>query len=379
MAFQSQVWRGSPWNHELYINTPAQLARRDVVVIFLTGGSGGENQLRAAARLASQASLRTAVLTRVPNQPLYNGRREDDLLSFSLDQYRRSGDASWPLLFPMVASVVRGIDTLEHVLDEKRVSVVLIGASKRGWTTYLTAAVDQRVVAMVPTVFEMVAMQAQIALMRERYGHDSEKIRPYTALGLTNSLTEPRVAQLVQWLDPVHYFRRYTIPKLVLLGANDPYWVVDSVRQYWEHLPEPKLLRMLPNVGHGVLAEDAAQHAITSFIRAVFAQPEQPVPYTTPHYRWRYSGPADGVALLTGESTDPLTQCVVWRATAPTPDFRTAQFLPHECRILPDTRSFTSKFSVEPAQSTAVFAELTFTSQSGEAVVVSTEPQVYQR
>jgi PhoPQ-activated pathogenicity-related protein len=75
--------------------------------------------------------------------------------------------------------------------------VVLIGASKRGWTKYLTAAEVSRIMAMVPAVFEMVSMEEQITLMRERYGRDTEKIRPYTALGLTNSLREPRVAQLI--------------------------------------------------------------------------------------------------------------------------------------------------------------------------------------
>jgi PhoPQ-activated pathogenicity-related protein len=373
VAFQSQEWRGISWTHELLIKNPAILSRRDVVLVLLTGGEGGSDQQRSAEKLADALGVRAVVLTRVPNQPLYDGKKEDVLLSFSLDQYRLSGDASWPLLFPMVSSVVKGIDTLEQVLGEQRLKVVLIGASKRGWTTYLTAAVDSRIAAMVPTVFEMVSMQAQIALMRERYGRDSEKIRPYTALGLTDSLREPRVAQLISWIDPIEYFPRYTMPKLVLLGANDPYWVVDSVRRYWDALPEPKMLRILPNVGHGVLGEAAAGEAIVSFVRTVVDG--QPIPQVA----WRYSSSANGRAVVSGQGREPLSRCSLWRATSSTPDFREARFSPLECRVVDGGKRFTGSIEAAPHEYTAVFGDLEISTSRGGKIVVSTESQVYSR
>jgi PhoPQ-activated pathogenicity-related protein len=307
----------------------------------------------------------------VPNQPLYGGKKEDDLLSFSLDQYRRSGDGSWPLLFPMVSSVVKGIDTLEEVLGEKDLKVVLIGASKRGWTTYLTAAVDPRIAAMVPAVFEMVSMEQQVSLMRERYGRDSEKIRPYTELGLTNSLREPRVAQLISWIDPITFFPRYKMPKLVLLGANDPYWVVDSVRRYWDALPEPKMLRILPNVGHGVLSEAAAGDAIVSFVRSVMND------HPLPRFKWRFSSAANGVAIVSGEGEATISRCALWRASSSTPDFRAATFAPVDCQVLGGGSRFKAPISVESRENTAVFGDLELSAGRGEKIVVSTGAQVY--
>lgn len=373
VAFQSQEWRGLPWTHELLIKNPARLAQRNVVVVLLTGGDGGSDQQRSAEMLANALGVRAAVLTRVPNQPLYEGKNEDVLLSFSLDQYRRSGDASWPLLFPMVASVVKGIDTLEQVIGEKELKVVLIGASKRGWTTYLTAAVDPRIMAMVPAVFEMVSMQEQIALMHERYGRDSEKIRPYTALGLTANLREPRVAQLISWVDPISYFPRFTMPKLVLLGANDPYWVIDSVRKYWDALPEPKMLRILPNVGHGALGEQAAAEAVLSFIRTVIDGDK------IPRVDWRYSSNANGLALVSGKGDAKLSRCSLWQATSNSPDFREAKFSELTCRVEPDGSRFKGQFPVEPHGYTAVFGDVEFALPQGKKAIFSTEPQMYQR
>ena len=372
IAFQSQVWRSIPWKHRLLIKSPPVLSRSDYVVLNLTGGDGGADREAAAQRLADALGIRVAILTRVPNQPLFDGRSEDVLLSFPLDQYRRSGDPSWPLLFPMVSSVVKGIDVLGHTLDQRDLKVVLIGASKRGWTTYLTAAVDRRIAAMVPTVFEMVSMQKQIALARARYGRDSEKIRPYTALGLTDSLLEPRVAQMISWIDPVHYAQRFTMPKLVLLGANDPYWVVDSVREYWSQLPGPKLLRILPNVGHGVLSEPAAQDAIVSFVRAVIGGKK------LPSASWRFSSVANGVAIVSGEGNETLTGCEIWRATSETRDFRSATFGSSACDVVDGGRGFRATIPVEYGVNTAVFAQLTTKEADGSSPIsLSTESQVY--
>jgi PhoPQ-activated pathogenicity-related protein len=372
VSFQSQVWRGVPWRHELLIKHPHVLGRHDIVAILLTGGDGGESQQRNAQKFADELGIRVAVLTKVPNQPLFGGKTEDVLLSYTLDRYRQSGDASWPLLFPMVTSVVRGIDTLQESLQQPHLRVMLIGASKRGWTTYLSAAVERRIIGIVPAVYEMIAMREQVALARDRYGKDSEKIRPYTALGLTDALLEPRMATLLSWIDPVGYFPRLTIPKLVLLGANDPYWVVDSVREYWDKLPEPKMLRILPNVGHGVLGEATAADAIISFARVVMSNDK------LPSATWRFSGVADGVAMVTGAGAESLTRCTVWRATSADADFRDSVFAASACDIAKDGRGFKSIFAVPPRESTAVFADLE-TVGGGRTILLSTESQVYLR
>jgi PhoPQ-activated pathogenicity-related protein len=323
--------------------------------------------------LADALGIRAALLTQVPNQPLFDGKKEDVLLSYTLDQYRRTGDATWPLLFPMVTSVVKGIDTLQSTLGEPKLRAVVVGASKRGWTTYLSGAVDPRVAGIVPAVYEMISIPRQIALARERYGRDSEKIRPYTALGLTDSLLDPTVARMIRWIDPAEYFPQITMPKLVLLGANDPYWVVDSVREYWTKLPEPKMLRILPNVGHGVLSEGAASDAIVSFVRSIIeAKP-------LPSARWRFSGVANGVALISGEGQERLTRCTLWAARSEDTDFRDTEFRSSPCDVTKNGRAFRSVLPIPSTENTAVFVDLETVGEGGQPLLFSTESQVYLR
>jgi PhoPQ-activated pathogenicity-related protein len=47
---------------------------------------------------------------------------------------------------------------------------VLSGASKRGWTTWLTGAADQRVAGIAPMVIDMLNMKKQLAWECPQYG-----------------------------------------------------------------------------------------------------------------------------------------------------------------------------------------------------------------
>ena len=111
----------------------------------------------------------------------------------------------------------------------------ITGASKRGWTTWLTGAVDDRAVAIAPMVIDMLNMSQHTKLQRASFGgKSSEQIDDYE--GLDEQIDTPRGVALRKIVDPWEYRERLTQPKLVILGTNDRYWPLDACNLYWNDL-----------------------------------------------------------------------------------------------------------------------------------------------
>ena len=108
----------------------------------------------------------------------------------------KTGDETWPALLPMVKSAVRAMDAVEGFAQkehqQKVGKFVIAGASKRGWTTWLTWAVDPRVAGIAPMVIDMLNMKAQTQWAQKVYGKQSEQISDYTDLNLIEQMDHPR-------------------------------------------------------------------------------------------------------------------------------------------------------------------------------------------
>src|ERR1044071_4995581 len=117
----------------------------------------------------------------------------------------KSGDDTWPALLPMVKSAVRAMDTVQAYAQkehqQKVEKFVVAGASKRGWTTWLTGAVDKRVAGIAPMVIDMLNMKAQTQWSQKVYGKQSEQIHDYTELNLHQKLDDPPIQKLRSWID----------------------------------------------------------------------------------------------------------------------------------------------------------------------------------
>src|SRR5262249_21929038 len=124
-----------------------------------------------AVLLARGTNSVVAELGMVPNQPLTlendgTPRSEDDLIARCWVKYMDTGDPTWLVRLPMVKSAVRAMDAVTEFLASKEggqtpvKKFVVAGGSKRGWTTWLTGAVDRRVVAVVPIVIDVLNVRA---------------------------------------------------------------------------------------------------------------------------------------------------------------------------------------------------------------------------
>jgi PhoPQ-activated pathogenicity-related protein len=128
----SQHWRGLPWQHSVIVVRPAVVRQSDIAFLFITGDGSGRSSVELLRTLADRAGAVAAVVTRVPNQPLFDGRKEDALIAYSFDQYLKTGDETWPALFPMVKSAVRAMDAVqERSAREHRVKIDRWGAGRR--------------------------------------------------------------------------------------------------------------------------------------------------------------------------------------------------------------------------------------------------------
>ncbi len=258
----SQTWRGTPWRHQFAVYLPAALAvERPPLLLWIDGGSTPEaavqppaKQLPILAAIADAAGLPAAVVRQVPNQPLCGGRREDDLIAHTFEQFFLTGDTSWPLLLPMVKTVATALDAAADLMQaEWRTATdgcVVAGASKRGWTSWLAAAVEPRVRGLVPMVIDMLDLPRHMRLQMESFGAPSDALHDYGSRGRHRQLDPPRGRELMALVDPVQYAAAITQPKLLALGTNDEYWPLESLDLYRPQLQGPTWVSYTPNAGH---------------------------------------------------------------------------------------------------------------------------------
>jgi PhoPQ-activated pathogenicity-related protein len=369
----SQTWRSTDevdrtqWQHWVTLAVPQNL-RSNIGLLFIGGGRNGREPPAGPSDMLQMIARTTgtvvAELHMVPNQPLIfhqdgHPRVEDDLIGYTWDQFLQTGDANWAARNPMVKSAVRAMDTMTAVAASEaggRQTVdrfVVAGGSKRGWTTWLTGAVDPRVVGIVPIVIDVLNIDPSMRHHFAAYGFWAPAIGDYVQHRIMERLDHPRLRDLYDLVDPYQYRHRLTMPKFVLNASGDQFFLPDSSQFYWDDLVGPKYLRYVANGDHGLKDTDAIG-SLTAFYSLILAGKDGP--------RYSWSSPDDGTLHV--QAQDAPREVRLWQATNPQArDFRVETL----------GRQFTSTVlqpqadnlyvaTVEPPAEgwTAYFVELTF-------------------
>lgn len=325
----SQTWQDITWKHDLLVFQPADLKHPKHVLLYITGGNNfskpkAEDRVLGAT-LAALSGTRVALLFQVPNQPLLGGRFEDDLITDTFLFHLATRDDRWPLLFPMVKSAVRAMDCLEQLgAQEWKTPVegfIVTGASKRGWTTWLTGAVEPRVRGIAPIVIDTLNMRKQMDYQLETWGKYSEQIVDYERKGLIKALKDDEAIEpLWHWVDPYTYRNQLKLPKLIINGTNDRYWTVDALNNYWEDLVGPKYIRYVPNAGHSL--KGGREGAVATL--AAFAQ-HVATAKPFPSIEWKHESVDGGYRLVMASDVAPVA-VRLWTAESDSKDFRESQW-----------------------------------------------------
>jgi PhoPQ-activated pathogenicity-related protein len=372
LQMTSQVWMGITWEHQLQVYEPARLEFPDLMPLLITGGSAGDEDQSLGLTIANVIGARIATIYHIPNQPLFDNLREDALISYTWVKYIETGDEDWVLLFPMVKAAVRAMDCLEALAEQqwgvKLRGFMPLGASKRGWTTYLTAiAAPERCVAIAPMVFDILNMPIQIEHQRDFWGDYSPEISDYTEKGLEQVLGTERGFRLSWISDPYSYRDRLTMPKLIILGSNDPYWPVDAVNLYYPGLPSPKLLLIAPNSGHGLDDMARVMGSLGGFFR--LTAKGEPLPQA----RWLFTETPD-LLKLEFSSQPQAAEGSVWVARSPVRDFRQANWEQAPLTAGEDG-GFVAEIDRAEGAYVAAYGEMVFT-VGNLRLTASTQPRV---
>jgi PhoPQ-activated pathogenicity-related protein len=331
MSLTSQTWRNTAqvdrplWEHDMIMVRP--WFHGSEVLYLINGGSNPLDHPSPDGTFAAVAIALGSIyaqIDQVPNQPLYftdevnNARTEDEVLAYSMDKVLTTGDWTWAVHAAMVKSAVKGMNFIQKEVKTADKFIVL-GASKRGWTTWLTAAVDPRVSAVVPLVIDVFQLPKQVEHHWEAYGLYSGAIQDYVDFDLfCRAANDPLAPDLLNIVDPSTFIDEFTMPAFIANGSSDQFFLPDSSRYYLSELPNQAdmRLRYFPNKDHymeGVLEDYDTLYQIFSWgFNQVYG-------YDTPYITW--STDANGVITVSPSQTPDSVK--LWQATNPNGrDFR---------------------------------------------------------
>ena len=359
------------WWHWLTILVP-EGAKSNKGMLFINGGNHATRQPKKPKDMLLQVALGTQSvvvgLHNIPNQPTifqnddYGPREEDELIAFGWRQFLERGakteDAEWLARFPMTKAAVRAMDVVSlFTAESTKVKVeefVIAGGSKRGWTTWTTAIVDDRVIAIVPIVIDMLNLIPSFNHHWRAYGKWAEAVGDYQSEGVMEWQNSQEYQKLVELTEPYNFLNKITVPKLLLNATGDQFFLPDSWQFYWDDLLGEKHLRYVPNSEHSMRDTDAIE-SLVAFYQMILANQQRP------DFTWEV---LNGTINIQTKKEFQPTAITLWKAHNP----KSRNFQVHEIGRAYEARTISistdGNYHIQvnqPAEGwTAFFVELTF-------------------
>ncbi|XP_043924075.1 autocrine proliferation repressor protein A-like [Protopterus annectens] len=264
------------WWHYLSITVPDKVTPglEDTAFMFINGGKNhqkppapSDDFVAFTTLLAVSTGTIAACISQIPNEPLKftsdpfgkESRVEDEIIAYTWWHFlnNHTDDPKWLLRFPMTKASVRGLDTIAEFAFKisggswriKRFTVA--GASKRGWTTWTVAAVDKRVISLIPIVMDELNLVKNLHHHYKSYGGWTFAFKDYYHMNITRDLDSPQLQQLADEVDPFSFNKRYMNKSTYIISTGgDEFFVVDNSHYFFSELSGDKYLRIIPNAEH---------------------------------------------------------------------------------------------------------------------------------
>ncbi|CAF0728182.1 unnamed protein product [Brachionus calyciflorus] len=221
--FDDSLSNNSIWKHDLYITVPSNLNPNNPLFYYIHSAEDDLTDLGYVSNISNKCRCITITIRQIPNQPIKftddpsgKGRVEDEIIAWTMGLYLTDGRLKFPnktyenipLLFPMTKAAKRGMDLAINFLKIKGYNFtekfIPSGKSKRGWTTWLLTAIDTRVIASVPIVYDIINWNL---IIHDQYmslgGRYSFALEDYFNQNITESIDSLEFYDLRRLIDPL--------------------------------------------------------------------------------------------------------------------------------------------------------------------------------
>ncbi|XP_071814493.1 autocrine proliferation repressor protein A-like isoform X2 [Apostichopus japonicus] len=405
----SQTWLSSTkvthtkWWHYMTVIIPDEITYTDVGCLYVTGDYNSDAprnplqdpEFRLVASLSSRIGIVCAMQRQNPNGPIKffedpenKYRRSDDLIAYTF-KYFMEGHRDDPeaiLVLPMVKSVVRAMDTITDFADQRIQRFFVCGASKRGWATWLTAAVDDRVIGIMPLVLDFLNMQPNFAHHYRSMNGWSWALKDYWYHNVTNYLTDPANVILTDIVDPFSYLDKLKLPKFIVTAGSDEFFLPDDAHYFYDKMMGPTYLRVHPNTDHILIGRyrELVDEAV-GFINIILENG------TLPKLTWRRTD-GSGIGRITVHSDIEPINITAWKANTFTDSRRDFRVIvartPNTTDVKPQVTvyrdigvsrvgaNYTATVETPKSGWSCFFIEMTFPAPKGSHIVVTTEVNI---
>lgn len=372
------------WKHFVTVIRPDKV-KSDAALLMIGGGNNSSAVPDKADAFLAGIAVKTGTVTvelrTIPNQPLsFYGesrkRSEDAIIAFTWKKFLETGDERWPARLPMTKAAARAMDATQEFLASQaggKVKVarwVVTGGSKRGWTTWTTGITDQRVIAIMPVVIDLLNMERSFTHHWRAYGFWAPAVDDYVEHGVMDWMGSRQFDSLMKIVEPYRYRDRLTMPKFIVNSAGDQFFLPDSSQFYFEDLKGEKYLRYVPNTDHGVTRRSDAGDSLTAYYQSIVEG------WKRPEFRWTIT--AGGRFTVTCK--DKPSAVKLWQASNPDArDFRLEKIGPAYRATDLDPAGdgvYTVQLPKPEKGFTAGFVELTFPTPGGTQWKFTTDVKV---